>query len=234
MASRADQLKAAKKEMQRAFEKAEEEEKRQIKETDEAKEPSPWLRRVRCIPHLAGINRKEVREYVEPVDEKDEPHLAIMCTAFEWLIQDAQHHAVREVVGIQTLFEANRKEVDKETNMPFDSWMDITTIERYVEVWKQLLLFVFRAEDDKAEFQPPYVLTEAQQSAMQTVRDKIGAFQEWKGEQEKNAAGEDRKEDEGFDDGDDEGVEGVEGAPKEVDEGFEDEMSEETKWMRQI
>lgn len=91
-----------------------------------------------------------------------------------------------------------------------------------------------RAEDDEAEFRPPYVLTEAQQSAMQTVRDKIRAFQEWKGEQDKNAAGEDRDEDEGFDDGDDEGMEGVEGAAEEVDEGFEDEMSEETKWMRQI
>jgi hypothetical protein len=66
---------------------------------------------------------------------------------------------------------------------------------------------------------------------MQTVRDKIEAFQGWKEEQEKNAAGEDRDEDEGFDDGEDEeGVEvGVEGAGEEVDEGFEDEMSEETK-----
>ncbi|OBT70707.1 hypothetical protein VF21_10274 [Pseudogymnoascus sp. 05NY08] len=239
MASRTDQFKAAKQEMQRAFEKAEAEENRKIKETDEAKEPSPWLRRVGCIPHLASIDRKEVREYVEPVDEKDEPHLAIMCTAFEWLIQDAQHHAVRDVVGIHTLFEANKKEAEKETNMPFDSWMDITTIERYVEVWKQLLLFVFRAKDDKAEFRPPYVLTKAQQSAMQTVRDEIGAFQEWKEEQGKNAAGEDRDEDEGFDDGeDDEGVEGVKGAAEEaaeeVDEGFEDEMSKETKWMQQI
>ncbi|OBT70934.1 hypothetical protein VF21_10104 [Pseudogymnoascus sp. 05NY08] len=235
MASWTDQFKVAKQEMQRAFEKAEEEENRKIKETDEAKEPSPWLRRVGCITHLAGVDWKEVREFVEPVDEKDEPHLAIMCTAFEWLIQDAQHHAVRDVVGIHTLFEANKKEAEKETNMPFDSWMDITTIERYVEVWKQLLLFVIRAEDDEAEFRPPYVLTEAQQSAMQTVRDKIGAFQEWKQEQEKSAAGEDREEDEGFDDGEDgEGVEGVEGAAEEVDEGFEDEMSEETKWMRQI
>ncbi|KFY93548.1 hypothetical protein V498_04361 [Pseudogymnoascus sp. VKM F-4517 (FW-2822)] len=141
-----------------------------------------------------------------------------MCMAFKWLIQDAQHYTVRDVVGIQTLFEANRKEVDKETNMPFDSWMDITTIKRYVKVWKQLLLFVFQAEDDEAEFQPPYVLTDAQQSAMQT---------------EKNAAGEDGDEDEGFDDGeDDKGMEGVEGAAEEVDEGFEDEMLEETKWMR--
>ncbi|KFY83337.1 hypothetical protein V500_10092, partial [Pseudogymnoascus sp. VKM F-4518 (FW-2643)] len=140
-----------------------------------------------------------------------------MCTAFEWLIQDAQYKAVREVVGQQALFEANKKEVEKETNMP-------------------LLLFVFRAEDDEPEFRPPYVLTDAQQSSMQTVRDKIGSFQEWKQEQEKNAAGEDRDEDEGFDDGeDDEGIDkDVEGTDEEVDEGFEDEMSEETKRMRQI
>lgn len=120
--------------MQRAFEKAKEEENRKIKETDEAKEPSPWLRRVGCIPHLAGVDWKEVREFVKLVDEKEEPHLAIMCTAFKWLIQDAQHHVVRDVVGIHTLFKANKKEVEKGTNVPFDSWMDITTIERYVEV----------------------------------------------------------------------------------------------------
>lgn len=70
MASRADQFKAAKKEMQREFEKAEAEENRKIKETDEAKEPSPWLRRVGCIPHLAGVDGKEAREFVEPVDER--------------------------------------------------------------------------------------------------------------------------------------------------------------------
>ena len=49
---------------------------------------------------MASVDRKEVREFVEPVDEEDEPHLAILCTAFEWLIQDAQYHAVREVVGL--------------------------------------------------------------------------------------------------------------------------------------
>ena len=62
---------------------------------------------------------------------------------------------------------------------------------------------------------------------MQTVRDKIGAFQEWKEEWEESG--------DGGDGDDDEGVEGgVEGAGEEVDEGFEDEMSEEVKWMRQI
>ncbi|OBT70685.1 hypothetical protein VF21_10323 [Pseudogymnoascus sp. 05NY08] len=125
MVSQTDQFKAAKQEMQRAFEKAEKEENWKIKETNKAKEPSPWLRR----------------------------------------------------------------EAEKETNMPFDSWMDIMMIKQYVKGWK--------------------------------------------GEQEKNAAGEDCDEDKGFDDGeDDEGVEGVKGAAEEVNEGFEDEMSKETKWMQ--
>ena len=48
MASRAEQFKAVKQEMQRAFDKDEEEEDRQIKETDEAKEPSP------CGPRIHG------------------------------------------------------------------------------------------------------------------------------------------------------------------------------------
>ncbi|KFY69198.1 hypothetical protein V496_00429 [Pseudogymnoascus sp. VKM F-4515 (FW-2607)] len=58
MASETDQLKAAKQEMQRAFEKAEEEENRRIKETDDAKEPIPWWRRVGRMPHLAGCQKR--------------------------------------------------------------------------------------------------------------------------------------------------------------------------------
>jgi hypothetical protein len=81
-------------------------------------------------------------------------------------------------VGLYTLFKANKKEVEKETNMLFDSWMDITTIKRYVEVWKQLLLFVFRAKEVDIDEQPPYVLTKEQQTAMQVVRDRINRFQQ--------------------------------------------------------
>ena len=238
IASRTSQFEAAKKEIERAFAKAEEEEERQIKETDEAKEPNPWLRRVGCVGHLASVDRKKVRTFVAPVNPEKEPGLAILDTAFEWLIQDAQYHAVREVVGLQALFEANKKEVEKETNMPFDSWMDITTIERYVEVWKQLLLFVFRAEEVNEDERPPYVLTEEQQTAMQVVRDRIDGFQQWKEEQD-GAGGMIQKmkglvmmvvlkriEEKGAEEGDRE---------EEDDEGFEDGISdEEIRRMREI
>jgi hypothetical protein len=53
--------------------------------------------------------------------------------------------------------------------------MNITTVKRYVKVWKQLL-FVFWAEEDNPDFRPLYILTVAQQTAIQTVRDKIKVF----------------------------------------------------------
>ena len=232
IASRKSQLEAAKKEIERAFAKAEEEEARQIKETDEAKEPNAWLRRVGCVGHLASVDRKKVRTFVAPVNPEKEPGLAILDTAFEWLIQDAQYHAVRGVVGLQALFEANKKEVEKETNMPFDSWIGITTIERYVEVWKQLLLFVFRAEEVREDERPPYELTEDQQTAMQVVRDRIDGFRQWKEEQD--GAKED-PEDEGIgDDGSGEGDREGD-SREEEDEGFEDGISdEEIRRMREI
>ena len=66
--------------------------------------------------------------------EEDEAKLQILSKAFDWMIQDAQYHAVQEVIGQQAMFEANKKEVNKETTMPFNSWMDITTVQRYTEV----------------------------------------------------------------------------------------------------
>ena len=68
--------------------------------------------------------------------------------------------------------------MDKEPHIPFDSWMDMTTIERYVRVWKQLLLYVFRAEKAEPEKRLLYVLTEEQKITIEGVRVKIRVFQE--------------------------------------------------------
>lgn len=62
------------------------------------------------------------------------------------MIQDAQHTTVQEVVGLAALFEVNCKEVSSEPQKPFDSWMDIDTVQRYTHVWKQLLCYIMRAE----------------------------------------------------------------------------------------
>jgi hypothetical protein len=66
------------------------------------------------------------------------------------------------VVGLEVLFEANRKEVDKDVRMPFNSWIDITTVKAYIEVYKQLLRYIFRFKDIKLEKRPGYELIERQ------------------------------------------------------------------------
>ncbi|PVH68200.1 hypothetical protein DL98DRAFT_522891 [Cadophora sp. DSE1049] len=55
----------------------------------------------------------ELRALVTPVKD-DEPELEVLCKAFDWLIQDAQYHCIRPVVGLEAFLEGNRKEVDKE------------------------------------------------------------------------------------------------------------------------
>jgi hypothetical protein len=87
------------------------------------------------------------------------------------------------VVGLEALFEVNKKEVDKEVHMPFDSWMDTTTVLQYVEVWKQLLCYIFRAKAEDEEKHPGYELTERQRICIDDVRTAIREFGEWKDEQ---------------------------------------------------
>ncbi|KAK6591364.1 hypothetical protein H4I95_12233 [Botrytis cinerea] len=175
-------LDAAKTVLKQAMQQAEEDIRRQITEPEAAREPNPWLRRVGWVEHSEGLDRTELQALVAPVKD-DEPELEVLCRAFDWLIQDAQYHCIRPVVGLEALFEANRKEVDKDVRMPFDSWMDITTVMRYTEVCKQLLRYIFRSKDIEPEKRPAYELTERQQMCIEDVRTSIEEFVWWKEEQ---------------------------------------------------
>jgi hypothetical protein len=74
--------------------------------------------------------------------------------------------------------------------------MDITTIQRYTQVWKQVLCYVFRAEDEDVEKQPAYKLQGRQQIAIQQVQAIIQEFQEWKQDQPNNANEDDELDEE--------------------------------------
>jgi hypothetical protein len=120
IASREDQFKAAKRELEAALRKAEEKERRCIREAEESREPNPWLRRVGWAAHLAGLDRTKLRKWIE-IPNDEEPELQILCKAFDWMIQDAQYTTVQEVVSQAALFEVNRKEANNEPQKPFDS-----------------------------------------------------------------------------------------------------------------
>ncbi|KFY65884.1 hypothetical protein V496_02277 [Pseudogymnoascus sp. VKM F-4515 (FW-2607)] len=67
--------------------------------------------------------------------------------------------------------------------MPFDSWMDITTVRSYTQIWRQLLCYVFRAEGEEPEDRPAYKLTERQKISMCGLQAIVEEFQGWKNEQ---------------------------------------------------
>jgi hypothetical protein len=67
------------------------------------------------------------------------------------------------------LFEANRKD-HNELQKPFDSWMDI---QRYTQVWKELLCYIIQAEDEEADKRSAYKLTGRQQIAVHEVQRVI-------------------------------------------------------------
>ena len=96
------------------------------------------------------------------------------------MIQDIQYYYIRLVIGLEVLFEANRKEVNKDIRIPFDSWIDITIVKAYTEVYKQLLHYIFRSKDIEPEKRPGYKLTERQQMAIQDVWTNIEEFVWWK------------------------------------------------------
>jgi superfamily II DNA helicase RecQ len=180
--SRISQFHTAKKEIETAFRAAEEKERQEIKEFEETREPNPWLRRVGWAAHLAGLDRDSMRELVEEPDS-EEPELQILCKAFDWMIQNAQYTTVQEVVGQSALFEVNKKEADKETQMPYDSWMDITTVRSYTRVWRQILCYIIRAEDTDPTERPIYQLTAWQENSIRVLRETIREFQVWKDSQ---------------------------------------------------
>ncbi|KAH6683480.1 hypothetical protein B0J14DRAFT_467389, partial [Halenospora varia] len=120
------------------------------------------------VEHLGAHDQKELWGFVAPIKD-NKPKLQVLYKAFDWLIQDAQHHCVRQVVRLEALFEANKKEVDKETQMPFNSWMDITTVKAYIEVCKQLLRYIFRSKDIQPKKRPAYKLTEQQQMCINDI-----------------------------------------------------------------
>ena len=63
-------------------------ERREIKATDESKEPNPWLRRTGWARHLEGFDRVKIRDLVRPVAE-DELELQAIHQAFSALVRTA-------------------------------------------------------------------------------------------------------------------------------------------------
>lgn len=145
--------------------------KARIEEVDEKLEPNPWLKRVGWVRHLKEKDPDRLRAAVEPADAKEEPELHVIIESFRRVVDAAQRNTVRETVGINALFEINRKCVTKKPSMPFSSFMGDDTLTKYRGYWEQLLCYVYRMQEEEEfeEVRPGYQLSRVQQDAFQTL-----------------------------------------------------------------
>jgi hypothetical protein len=105
--------------------------KESIQEADDNAEPNPWLRRVGWVRHLKEKNPERLRTAVEPANASEEPELQVIIESFQRVVDVTQSIARPEVVGINALFEVNRKVITQKPAMPFSSAMDEDTKKKY-------------------------------------------------------------------------------------------------------
>ena len=84
-----------------------------------------------------------MRAAIEPPDASAEPELQAIIESFGRVVNKAQHIAVPEVVGINALFEVNRKVATQKPAMPFSSDMGDDTLKKYRGFWEQLLCYMY-------------------------------------------------------------------------------------------
>ena len=145
--------------------------KEKVEEVDENAEPNPWLKRVGWIRHLKDKNPERLRAAVEPPDPNEEPELQAIIESFGRVVSTAQCIAVPETVGINALFEVNRKVMTQKPAMPFSSAMGEDTLKKYRGFWEQLLCYIYHMQEDE-QFEadrPSYQLTKAQQNAFNAL-----------------------------------------------------------------
>lgn len=157
------------------YRRVEEAEQHRIKAADELREPNPWLRRTGWTRHLHGLDAVKLRNLIRPAEENEEALQQIHC-AFERLIYSAQAVAVTDVIGQPALFEAHRKESCKKPGKPFNSRMDKTTFRQYTNIGKQLLSYIWRANNLEGDETPGFRMSRIQQLHFDNLVDEINAI----------------------------------------------------------
>ena len=137
-------------------------ERRIIKDTDGSREPNPWLKRTGWARYLGGLDQVKMRDLVRPADEHDDPELSIIHGAFNKLIRAAQKVAVTDVVGQAACSRLIGRKWVRSRVKPFNSRLSKSAFKAYTDIWKQLLSYIWRADDMEESDRPKYSFTSRQ------------------------------------------------------------------------
>jgi hypothetical protein len=120
---------------------------------------------------LKDKNPDQLRAAIEPPNASEEPKLQVIIESFGRVVETARSIAIPEVVGINALFEVNRKIATQKPAMPFSSDIGDDTLKKYHGFWEQLLYYTYRMQEDE-RFEADklgYQLTRIQQDAFKAL-----------------------------------------------------------------
>ncbi|KAK4158655.1 hypothetical protein QBC43DRAFT_249019, partial [Cladorrhinum sp. PSN259] len=124
-------------------------------------EPNPWLRRVGWAEHLTGFDPFILYRTTTAIKSLD----------FAWqslsrVVLAAQAACSYEQAGSAILFEIGRKNIHTKPSTPFTSRLEPQTIQRYTNVWKRVIRYIFRTIDLDDSDRPPYKFQQHQTDAL--------------------------------------------------------------------
>lgn len=240
-----DKIRQSREEIDGVMKQIADAQRRKINADDDKMKVEPWLRRVGWAKHLPGRDSVDMLKWVTlpklmsdgsvtlprmagvegEADQLDATILMAICESFDRVIEQCIKTAVPEVIGLEALFEANKKEEAHKPSMPFESIMEPDTLVRYKSDWKKIICYIGRTY--KWESRPGYKMTEVQGMEMDSLIEAAGMMAErgWIGHKDKKDGLEDEDEDEEGEDYEEEDYEGDE--EEDGDEGDEDEGEEE-------
>ncbi|KAF4482479.1 hypothetical protein CGGC5_v008661 [Colletotrichum fructicola Nara gc5] len=141
---------------------------------DERLEPNGWLYRVGWTRDLEGLNRTQLQEATQPIEDGEET-LRNMWAVFNSVADKARATAAPHKVGHDALFEAERKEIGQKPVRPFDNRMEDDTWQRYKEVWRKMVSIWFRMDEWPERERPPYRFTMRQGSLWDAFTSRVEA-----------------------------------------------------------
>jgi superfamily II DNA helicase RecQ len=153
-----------------------------IDEQHDVGPPNPWLRRLGAARHLKDFTGK--KEFLlhlvslernveagETINEDDDA-LRHIHAAIRRIVRRGRAVARAEVVSWNALFEVNRTDLHKERSRPFHFLHMKETIKAYTKVCIQLFTYLVRTMTfELAKDRPPFVLSERQKAACDTMMD---------------------------------------------------------------
>jgi len=145
-------------------------------------EPNPWLRRVGWAEHFESddtqfIYRTASLDIEDGWEEGDftveKETLQQVWESLSRVIYAAQKACSYEEAGSAVLFEIGRKVVTMKPTTPFPSRLEARTMERYINVWKRVLGYIFRTVDLDDGIRPDYEWTREQEKSLSRFRELL-------------------------------------------------------------